>query len=140
MKQNKTYNSFVAWFEKADNDLKSATILLKEHGSTETICFLCQQIAEKYLKGFLVFKEIKVGELRKWHIHDLPRLREKCQQIDNSFRGIEEECYILNKYYIETRYPIDPPLEYSKSEAKIALQSAEKVRNFIIGRTTTKDR
>ncbi len=55
-----------AWFKKADEDLYSAQQLLKSEGylSISVICFHCQQAAEKYLKGFLVYRNI---EFKKTH-------------------------------------------------------------------------
>lgn len=46
------------WVLKAQEDERSAEILIKEGGSPNTICFSAQQIAEKYLKAFLVFKPL----------------------------------------------------------------------------------
>ena len=47
------------WMEKADHDLGTAQVtylyLPKYH---DTIAFHCQQAAEKYLKGFLLFLDI----------------------------------------------------------------------------------
>jgi HEPN domain-containing protein len=42
------------WYRKAEDDLLSVRAILKE-GAPSTACFLSQQIAEKYLKGHLVF-------------------------------------------------------------------------------------
>jgi len=47
------------WFKKADNDLKNARIVVEvEDAPIDTVCFHCQQSAEKYLKGFLVYHNI----------------------------------------------------------------------------------
>ncbi|MCK4766089.1 MAG: HEPN domain-containing protein [Candidatus Aminicenantes bacterium] len=47
------------WIIKADKDLKSVEHELTfEDAVTETICFHCQQAAEKYLKAYLIFLEI----------------------------------------------------------------------------------
>jgi len=92
-----------------------------------TTCFLAQQIAEKYLKGFLVFHNKKIQK-----IHDLIKLLNECKNIDKSFRELEEECVLLNDYYIETRYPLDSPIDYSKKEAKAALVAIDKIINFVL--------
>lgn len=42
------------WFEKAADDELSIRAILRE-GAPSTACFLSQQMAEKYLKGMLVF-------------------------------------------------------------------------------------
>ena len=44
------------WFNKANNDLITAEYLLTmQSPPTDAICFHSQQVAEKYLKGFLTF-------------------------------------------------------------------------------------
>ena len=114
------------WFSKAGDDYKSAKVVLEEGGYYGTTCFLSQQIAEKYLKGFLVFHNKKFQK-----IHDLVKLLNECKKVDKSFKKLEEECILLNEYYIETRYPLDAPIDYSKEEAKIALDAVDKIINFI---------
>ena len=34
-------------------------------------------------------------------------------------------------YYIETRYPADPPPVYSREEAQMAIRTAERIRQFM---------
>ncbi len=46
--------NYVKWFEKAEEDELSGRAVLKE-GAPSTGCFLAQQMAEKYMKGLLVF-------------------------------------------------------------------------------------
>ena len=65
----------IEWILKSQDDEKSAEILLKEQGSANTICFLSQQMAEKLLKGYLVFKVLKFPK-----IHDLARLLKFCEK------------------------------------------------------------
>ncbi|MBU4579592.1 HEPN domain-containing protein [Patescibacteria group bacterium] len=114
------------WFRKAKDDYKSAEVVLEEGGYYGTTCFLSQQIAEKYLKGFLVSRGKRFQK-----IHDLIKLLNECKEIDKSFNELEDECILLNEYYIETRYPVDAPIDYSKTEAKFALTASEKIMNFI---------
>ena len=46
------------WIEKAENDLRTATIVVREEGSpTDTVCFHCHQVAEKYLKAYLISRQ-----------------------------------------------------------------------------------
>jgi len=48
------------WVQKAENDLKNAVKTLKmgEGCPTDTVCFHAQQCVEKYLKAFLVSRDI----------------------------------------------------------------------------------
>lgn len=40
------------WFKKADNDLKNAKIVIEaEEPPTDTVCFHCQQTADKFRVG-----------------------------------------------------------------------------------------
>lgn len=114
------------WFAKARADLGSAAILLRESGATDTICFLCQQAVEKYLKGFLILKKKKFGK-----IHDLAALLALCGKIDKEFLEWYEQAERLTGYYIETRYPSDISVSYSRQEAQEALKKAKKIIKFI---------
>ena len=44
------------WFRKAENDLLNVENNFKaDRYPADTVCFHCQQAAEKYLKGFLAW-------------------------------------------------------------------------------------
>jgi HEPN domain len=47
---------FETWRLKAEEDFTAASILAEHGGPAATICFLCQQVAEKYLKGYLLLR------------------------------------------------------------------------------------
>lgn len=121
---------FGEWREKADEDFKSAKILLNNDGVPATICFLSQQTVEKLLKGFLVFHEVGFPK-----IHQLDELLERCAKIDADFREFIEEVVILNDYYIESRYPDNMKEDITFEEAKEAFEIAERMRNFILLKT-----
>lgn len=116
------------WFLKAQDDEKSAEILLKEGGSPNTVCFLAQQMAEKFLKGYLTFKGKKFPK-----IHELDRLLKLAEKIEFDFKRIEKEAQYLTLFYITTRYPGDYP-QFSFKEAKKAFQKALKIKNFVLGK------
>ncbi len=115
------------WFKKGRDDHKSAKVVLEEGGYYGTTCFLAQQMSEKYLKGFLVYSGWKLAK-----IHDLVRLLNECKKIAATFAELEDDCILLNDYYIETRYPLDAPIDYSKKDAKEALAAAERISNFVL--------
>lgn len=114
------------WFVKAEEDLGSAEILFREGGSTDTICFLCQQAVEKYLKGYLILKKKKFGK-----IHDLAALLALCGEIDKEFLDWYQPAEKLTSYYIETRYLPDIPVSYTREEAEEALKLVGEILEFV---------
>jgi len=50
-----------SWFCKAEKDLESAKILA-ENNLFETAVYHCQQSAEKALKSFLIYHDIRFGK------------------------------------------------------------------------------
>ena len=94
-------------------------------GSPETICFLSQQIAEKYLKAFLISQELKFPK-----IHQLDLLLGRCLAVDRSFEKLRTSVLQLNDFYTETRYPSDY-IELKWTDAKKAYQNAQTIKSFI---------
>lgn len=113
------------WFAKAGEDELSIEAILKE-GSPSTACFLSQQMAEKYLKGLVVFHKKSFPK-----VHDLLALETILLDCDPSVHQLHEYLKILNRYYIEARYPGDYP-EFSKADADEAFQSALHVKIFAL--------
>ena len=119
-------NQAQKWFDKAEEDLKAIKILLSvEDTAYGIICYLAQQSAEKYLKGFLTFTGIKPPK-----IHDLPQLKNLCALVD--VYTIENAIKILNYYAIEPRYPMLLQEEYSKEEAQKASELAQEVKGAVM--------
>ncbi len=115
------------WFRKAGDDELSARDILKDReGSPNTVCFLSQQLAEKYLKGYLVYQNERFPK-----VHQLDRLVKLCEEVDSDFNKVKKEAGFLTGFYITTRYPGDYP-EYSFKDAEEAFQKAEKIKDFIL--------
>lgn len=117
------------WIKRAtDDELNAHSILTHRDGTPNGVCFLSHQMAEKYLKSFLVFQ-------KKWFpkIHPLDKLVELCKNIDNSFVNLKEDAIFLNAFYIPTRYPGDYP-EFSWQEAEQAFEAALRIKNFVLGK------
>ncbi len=116
------------WFKKADNDLKNATIVVEaEDSPADTICFHCQQTAEKYLKGFLVYHGCEFEKQ-----HDLDYLLDLCCQIDSSFDSLRDIAENLIPYAVSSRYPSDSFYEYPEDEAKEAIEIAKQIKKFVL--------
>ena len=114
------------WFLRAEDDWLSAKDILNDkEGAASTVCFLSQQIVEKYLKGYLVYKGVEFPK-----IHDLDKLVELCKALDGSFLKIKKEAQELTDFYVAARYPGDYP-QFTWENAENAFVSAEKVRNFV---------
>lgn len=115
------------WFSKARDDELSAEDILKDReGAASTVCFLSQQMAEKYLKGYLVFKEKEFPK-----IHDLARLLKLCGYLDPEFVKLAQEAQYLRPFYIATRYPGDYP-EFSFEIAEDAFKKAMVIKEFVL--------
>lgn len=114
------------WLTQAEEDLLWARASLKE-GILRGACFAAQQSAEKALKAFLLSKNITAPK-----IHDLVTLNHKCLNLEPRFKEIEQAGNVLSPYYISSRYPDVAQFEqYSQDQAEKAVESAEKVVNFI---------
>lgn len=118
------------WFESALSDFKYAQVGLKESEVYPQIAFLSQQIAEKYLKGFLVFHGINIQK-----VHDLPQLLDECIKFEKELDKLRDSCELLTGFYIEVRYPPDIPA-YTKDEILEAFNSAKQVKETIEKVTT----
>lgn len=118
-----------SWIKKAEKDLLTAEHELSfSDAVTESICFHCQQTAEKFLKGYLVFLSISFTK-----IHEIGELITKCENNDNEIFIFKEEADKLTDYAIIIRYP-EEPLEPTLKEANEAFEAAKKIREFILSK------
>jgi HEPN domain-containing protein len=114
------------WLVKADEDFGFASSLLDESPYYAQLCFHYQQAAEKYLKAFIVAREL---EFRK--IHDLLELLDICHMKDASLYEIKEACIYLRAFYIDTRYPVHWPTSYTKDDALKARDAAARIQKAV---------
>ncbi len=117
---------FTEWIKYAEEDLKMVEIALKEKGPPNQICFHAQQVAEKYLKGFLFYSKQKSEK-----VHQLQYLLQLCAKVDASFEDLRTVSLYLARFYIETRYPGDFE-NFTLEEAQKAYKSALEVKNFVL--------
>lgn len=116
------------WVLKAENDLKTAAQILEaKEIITDTLCFHCQQTAEKFLKAFLVYHNTIPEKT-----HKIERLLEACCQIDSTFIELRD-AILLSEYAVELRY-IDDFFIPSIDEAHNAFRLAVKVKEFVLRR------
>lgn len=116
------------WIIKAESDITIAGKDLKtDNPVTDAICFHAQQAAEKYLKAYLVFKNLDPEKT-----HKIEKLVLTCMTLDATFLALKN-TEILTEYAVEFRYPDDfyiPDIE----EAKVAYNLALKVKDFVLER------
>jgi len=114
------------WQRLAEQDLNSAGYLLNMRPvPLEIVCYLCQQSAEKYLKGYLVLYDINPPK-----IHDLNELRKLCSELSDAFKDIADQCSDLTAYGVQPRYPMELMLE--EQDMRQALNSAKAIRDFVL--------
>ncbi len=114
------------WLEKARRDLQAAQNEFKaDETLTDIICFHAQQSAEKYLKAYLVYREI---EFPKTHVlEDLVLL---AAQKESLFLKLKDDVNQLTPYAVEMRYPeFELP---SLEDTKEAVEIAERVKNTVL--------
>ncbi len=94
------------WLFHANLDFLAAKCLIEDERCYFATAFHCQQCIEKALKGYMLFK-IR----RLYDGHNLTWLCKQAMQLDEHFRDYIKDSVALNRYYIETRYPADIPLD-----------------------------
>ena len=113
------------WFSLAEQDLsiaKNSTITMHPI-PVERICNLCQQSAEKDLKGNLFFSEVEFPKT-----HNLIDLLGMCAQIQPDFENFVRKCQFLTNFAVLPRYPNE--LQITEDDAKNAIRFAEEIKEF----------
>jgi HEPN domain-containing protein len=122
----KQTNSIADWRILADRDMTVADHLVATMypTPTEIIAFHCQQAAEKYLKGALVF----LGE-EPPYTHDLDKLRIQAEKHRSSFNAIASLCTVITHFAVQPRY--DKGLSISEPDMRTVLNHTKAVRDFL---------
>jgi HEPN domain-containing protein len=117
-------DDIIEWMKLADDDFDSAKILnesIRKHN--EIICYHCAQSVEKYLKGYLTYKDIIPKKT-----HDLLFLNNLCIEQDNDFEEIKTECGYMNRFSNDIRYP--HKFETNEGDVNFSINAVEKIRSF----------
>jgi len=114
-----------AWFAKGDEDLAMIEIAVAARGPWPQIAYHAQQLAEKYLKGFLVHHGILPPR-----VHDLQRLLDLCAVHDPTLETLRDDCIGLTEAGARARYPgwTDEP---GATEGQNAVAAAKRVQESI---------
>ena len=101
------------WVQKADEDFLFASANLRDGKNFYgQICFHFNQSAEKYLKAYIIAYDLAFEK-----VHNLIHLLKICIKHNESLASLMDECIFLNPAYIDTRYPVHWPTDYSKDTA-----------------------
>ena len=116
------------WLQKADEDFHFARSSLKESNYYAQICFHFHQAAEKYLKAYIVAHDLEFEKT-----HNLIKLLSVCSSQNPEILSLMKECERLNTAYIDTRYPVHWPVDYTKEKALHMKKDAERIQETITG-------
>lgn len=114
------------WVTSADNDLAYAKAGFGETDLWSNVCFSCQQGFEKYLKAYLISKNVDFPKT-----HDLTSLLKLCALSNSGFAQFGEVASIITPYGTAARYPDIGDLEFSKEQAHEALNAVERLKDFV---------
>lgn len=117
------------WLDKAEKDLRVAVhefAIDKQDRVNEAVCFHCQQAVEKYLKAYLIYKEMDFGKT-----HNLEYLIKLCSEGDESFSQLEVGN--LSFFAVEVRYPDDFYIPTEK-ETQESIKLAKNIKDFVLSR------
>ena len=123
---NSDSRRYYDWLERANEDLKAAELLYDNESTFNAASFHCQQCIEKALKGYILYKT-------KAHVdgHNLTWLCRQAIKSDRRFLEWLDESAVLNRFYIETRYPSDTPLNFDRATVVKAYNMARAMYRFI---------
>jgi HEPN domain-containing protein len=112
------------WIRYAQNDYDLALLANERfRPPMESVCYLCQQSAEKILKAYTIAKG---SQLIKTHA--LKELLDKCVQYSADFSMLKQSCIDLTPYISLGRYPAT--IELTDYLMRQALKNAEKILAF----------
>ncbi len=71
------------WLGKAESDFAAVELCISSRKSFDVACFHAQQVIEKYLKAYLIHRDIDFP-----FVHDLGKLLELCATTDPAFHQL----------------------------------------------------
>jgi len=114
------------WIAKAELDFRAAERLIQDtEPIREVIAFHCQQVAEKYIKAFLVDRQLEFPKT-----HDLEELIELVTANSPELALELQGCEILSPFGVRIRYPGDFP-EVLAGQEVMLFELARRVRDAV---------
>lgn len=113
----------------ASDEANAASILEHRDGNPAGVCFLAQQMAEKYLKALVI---ARTGFYER--IHNLRTITEQIVKAGVSVPPeVRNAAVALNPYYVATRYVADIPIEsLTWNDAEEAFDAAKTIKRFVL--------
>jgi len=109
------------WLSKAQEDYSVAVGLLRRKKvPASTVCFHCQQAAEKYLKAALQEQGIRFGRT-----HDLESLAGLGGDVTVAVSSLSDDLKLLSDYAVRYRYP---GFDATSRQARSAVDAVRRVR------------
>lgn len=116
-----------SWLVKAHRDLLSAHELASaQMPLLDTAAYHCQQAAEKAIKGYLLFHDVRFEKS-----HDIVLLVSQATDVDPSFSALIEIARLLTPLAVEFRYPGDF-VEPEPEEFQDAYDAAQTLFVFVL--------
>jgi HEPN domain-containing protein len=124
------------WLKSADDDINTIKAIIDDESLTHIVAFHSQQCIEKSFKAM-----VEEFELASQKIHNLITLNETISSV-YQFDFDEDKLGLLNKLYLDSRYPGDlgllpngkPSIEVAKGFQKLAKEIYERINTFINNR------
>ncbi len=113
------------WLAKAEEDYSVAKGLLRRRKvPADSVCFHCQQAAEKYLKALLQERAVRFGKT-----HDLEGLLRLSAAAYPQLTLLVGDAQLLNDYAVRYRYP---GIDATKKQSQMAAKAAGRLRATIL--------
>ena len=121
------------WLKSADDDINTIKAIIDDESLTHIVAFHSQQCIEKSFKAM-----VDEFELASQKIHNLITLNETISSV-YQFDFDEDKLGLLNKLYLDSRYPGDlgllpngkPSIEVAKGFQELAKEIYERISTFI---------
>ena len=115
------------WIAKAEVNYRTAERLVRDDEPIrESIAFHCQQAAEKYLKAFLVWRNVEFPKT-----HSIGRLLDLVSGVAPDLSTALADAISLTPFGVEIRYPGDFP-ELLPGEERTVFNLAKRTRDAIL--------
>lgn len=125
------------YLEIAENDLRYLeAVLPMAQGFCNQIAVQCQQITEKYLKGYVELKCLEADNTDVLRGHNLRKLAARLNECYPELKLNLRDMAYLTDFYFDARYPGDDYIDVSEDEMQECLEimqeTVERLKEFFI--------